>query len=377
MNSALSDLRSLLLLTVTALIGTLCMLVLFLMAFLTHWPAVTQSLGLPLAIAVLLVSVGISTMLGVWLTATQRARRSRSTSPNASKDDLVLANQVSRRDFLKFIALETALGSATVAAIGYIGRIEPGWLRVEEVQVPISGLPSRLDGLRIVQLSDLHLSAVVPLKHIQQAVATAQNLAADLIVVTGDYVSNEGDDALGCARALSDLHAPLGVYTILGNRDHDSGADEVAGALAAVGLSLLRNQGQTIARDGGDRADFWLAGLDDVRWRQDDLDAALCDAPDGLPVILLVHEPDYAARIADRAADLGIVLQLSGHSHGGQVRLPFVGAPILPYLGQEYPQGLQKAGQMWVYTTRGVGLVSPPVRFNCPPEVTALTLRRV
>jgi predicted MPP superfamily phosphohydrolase len=264
-----------------------------------------------------------------------------------------------------------------VAAIGCVARIEPRLLQVEEVEVPIPGLPSRLDGLRIVQLSDLHLSRHVSLEHIQRAVAMAQNLAGDLTVITGDYVSGKEDNVLSCARALSELRAPLGVYAILGNRDYNAGAHRVVDALTTAGLSVLRNQGRPIARDGGDRADFWLAGLDDVRWRQDDLDAALRDAPDGLPVILLVHEPDYAIRIADRAADLGIILQVSGHSHGGQVRLPFIGAPVLPELGEKYPLGLQKAGQMWVYTNRGVGVTSPPIRFNCPPEVTALTLRPV
>ncbi len=377
MKSILSDFRMLLLLTLTALTGTLWLLALFVMGFLTRWLAVIRRLSLPSAVAMLLVGGGISTWLGVRLTATWRARRSPPTSTNALKHDLVPAGQVSRRDFLKFVAVEAVLGSATVATIGYIARIEPRWLQVEEVEVPITGLPSRLDGLRIVQLSDLHLSRVVPLEHVQQAVATARNLAGDLVVVTGDYVTSKRDDPLACASALSELYAPLGVYTTLGNRDYRAGADEVADALTTVGLSLLRNQGRPIARNGSGRADLWLAGLDDVRWGQDDLDAALRDAPEGLPVILLVHEPDYASRIAERAPDLGIVLQLSGHSHGGQVRLPFIGAPVLPDLGREYPQGLQKAGQMWVYTNRGVGLTNPPIRFNCPPEVTALTLRRV
>jgi predicted MPP superfamily phosphohydrolase len=161
----------------------------------------------------------------------------------------------------------------------------------------------------------------------------------------------------------------------LGNRDHAVGPAAVTDALTAAGLSVLRNQGQAITLELGGHDGFWLAGLDDVRYRQDDLGAALADAPEGMPVILLVHEPDYALGIAELAADLGIILQLSGHSHGGQVRLPFIGAPILPYLGERFPEGLKKAGPMWVYTTRGVGLVSPPVRFNCPPEITALTLR--
>jgi predicted MPP superfamily phosphohydrolase len=228
--------------------------------------------------------------------------------------------------------------------------------------------------LRIVQLSDLHLSEVVPLEHVQRAVALAQNLAGELIVITGDYVSGSAEYAVACARALSALRAPLGVYAILGNHDHWTDPAQVSGALTTAGLTLLRNQGRPIARDGGKDADLWLAGLDDAWEGQDDLSAALRDAPEGLPTLLLVHEPDYAARIAAQAADLGIVLQLSGHSHGGQVRLPFVGAPILPYLGRQYPWGLQKAGSMWVYTNRGVGLIHPSVRFNCPPEVTTLTL---
>ena len=110
--------------------------------------------------------------------------------------------------------------------------------QVEEIEVPITGLPSRLDGLRIVQLSDLHLSRVVPLEHIQRAVATAQDLAGDLIAVTGDYVSNQWDDVRACASALSQLRAPLGVYAILGNRDYSAGASQVTDALTTAGLSV-------------------------------------------------------------------------------------------------------------------------------------------
>jgi predicted MPP superfamily phosphohydrolase len=376
MNRTLSNLRISRLLTLITLVGTLGLLALFAMAFVMRWPAVTRRISLGFGVAMLLVSGGITTLLGARLMAMLRARRDSPTSSDAPRVDLAAPARFSRRDFLRFFAVEAVLGGATVAAIGYVGRIEPNWLRVEEVEVPIVDLPPQLDGLCIVQLSDLHLSRIVPLEHIQRAVATAQELAGDLIVLTGDYVTRRGDDALACARALSELHAPLGVYAVLGNRDHKAGVDRVADAFSAAGLNLLRNQGVPIARDGGGQADFWLAGLDDVRARADDLEATLDGAPGDLPVILLVHEPDYACRIADRAADLGVVLQVSGHSHGGQVRLPFVGALVLPRLGQEYPLGLQKAGQMWVYTNRGVGMTSPPIRFNCPPEVTALTLRR-
>ena len=104
----------------------------------------------------------------------------------------------------------------------------------------------------------------------------------------------------------------------------------------------------------------------------EDLDAALEGAPDRSTVILLAHEPDFADRVA---ADGRVALQLSGHSHGGQVRLPFIGAPMLPHLGRKYPYGLRRVGSMWLYTNRGVGVIAPPVRFNCRPEVTLLTLQ--
>jgi predicted MPP superfamily phosphohydrolase len=114
-----------------------------------------------------------------------------------------------------------------------------------------------------------------------------------------------------------------------------------------------------------------LVGLDDVWERKHDLRAALAGVPDDECKLLLVHEPDYA----DEAAHYPVDLQLSGHSHGGQINLPGYGRPVLPYLGQKYPAGLYQVGLMALYTNRGIGVISPPVRFNCPPEVTLLTLR--
>jgi predicted MPP superfamily phosphohydrolase len=287
------------------------------------------------------------------------------------------AGKISRRKFLKVAAVGSVMGGVVLAAARCGSQVTPQDLQVDEVEVPIARLPRRLDGLRIVQLSDLHLSAVVSLEHIQYAVSIAQSLAGELIVLTGDYVTRGADGVVTCAQALAGLRAPLGVYATLGNHDYWNGATHVADSLAAAGLTVLRNEGTPIARDGGDRADLWLAGLDDVWEEQEDLEAALDGAPEGTPTLLLVHEPDFADQYADRAADLGIILQLSGHSHGGQVRLPVIGAPVLPRLGQKYPMGLQKAGDTWVYTNRGVGLVMPAVRLNCPPEITALTLRGV
>ena len=122
---------------------------------------------------------------------------------------------------------------------------------------------------------------------------------------------------------------------------------------------------------------LWLAGVDDVWERRANLPQTLADVPPGTPVVLLAHEPDYADEVADQGGACALLLQLSGHSHGGQVRIPGLGAPILPYLAEKYPAGAYRVGDMWLYTNRGVGTIQPRVRLNCRPEVTLLTLHTV
>jgi hypothetical protein len=174
---------------------------------------------------------------------------------------------------------------------------------------------------------------------------------------------------------LTGLSAPLDVYAVLGNHDywHPSGAARVAQALrdafAGRRFEMLLNDNRVINAGG---ALLHIVGVDDVWEQQHDLRRAIASLPPDQPAILLAHEPD----LADEAATTHpFVLQLSGHSHGGQVRLPFIGAPLLPPYGQKYPIGLQRAGDMLVYTSRGVGMIAPAVRFNCQPEVTLITLR--
>jgi uncharacterized protein len=203
---------------------------------------------------------------------------------------------------------------------------------------------------------------------VQAAVEAVNQLRPDAVMLTGDYVSRDAALAEPCAQALGALQAPAGVYAVLGNHDHWTDAGEVERALAAQSLTVLRNDAVPIERGG---ARLWIAGVDDVRQRRADLDRALRLVPADQAAILLAHEPDYA----DLAAQHPIDLQLSGHSHGGQVRLPILGAPFLPYLGRKYPRGLYRLGALQLYTNRGLGVVAPPVRFNCPPEITLLTLR--
>jgi predicted MPP superfamily phosphohydrolase len=250
----------------------------------------------------------------------------------------------------------------------YSTRIEPNRLVVESLQVPIKNLKPGLEGFRIVQLSDIHLHPFIQIEFVEKAVELVNNLQPDLITLTGDYVYEGADSVFELAPVLASLNAKYGIFAVLGNHDLWTDAVVVRAGLEREGVSVLVNQGVTLSVG---RDNIYLAGLDDAWSGQPDLSAALDGSATDIPVILLAHEPDFADI---SALDGRVSLQLSGHSHGGQVRLPGVGAPILPYLGQKYEQGVYRVNNMWVYTNRGLGVIPPPVRLNCPPEITEITL---
>jgi len=278
-----------------------------------------------------------------------------------------MAYRITRRRFLKW-----ALGSAATAGLsllggtGYAALVEPHWARLEHVDVPLPRLPAGLDGFSILQLSDLHRGTDVAEDDIARAVDAASRQGADLVAITGDYVTGSASYAASCAATLSPLAATAQVLACLGNHDHWTDPDHVAEALAAHGLSVLRNQARQVATS------LWVAAVDDIWQGRDDLERTLRGIPGDAVVVLLAHEPDYADRVS---ADGRVDLQLSGHSHGGQVRLPWIGPLLLPHLARKYHAGLYRVRDMWLYVNRGVGLISPPVRLNCRPEITLLTLR--
>jgi predicted MPP superfamily phosphohydrolase len=261
-------------------------------------------------------------------------------------------------------------GAAAAGTLADAVWWEPHRLVVERLSLTFPDLPPALDGLRLVHLSDLHCSLAVRPSEIRRAVTLANALAPDLVLLTGDYVTVGSRHADPCAAALSALRAPLGRYAVLGNHDHWAGADNVAGPLRSAGIPVLQNEALPVRRGG---ADLWLIGIDDAMVQRHDIPRAVRGAPPTAFKVALLHEPD----LADEVARYPVQLQLSGHSHGGQVRLPGIGAPVLPRLGRKYPIGLRQVGSLQLYTNRGVGRLPPPVRFNCPPEVTLITLRRV
>lgn len=276
----------------------------------------------------------------------------------------------SRREFLKAMGWAAAAGCATVVGgYEYGKQLGATQLTVERVALPLKNLGGGLEGLRLVQLSDIHLHPYTQIDLVQEAVALANSLKPDLVVLTGDYVLQSAESIFELAPVLASLDARYGVFAILGNHDLWSDAEVVRAGLAQSRLPLLENRGLTLAING---SPLYLAGVDDGWGGQPDLAAAMMAWPAGAPVALLAHEPDLADTFA---RDTRISIQLSGHSHGGQVRLPGLRPFILPHLGRKYDMGLYRVNETWLYTNRGLGLIAP-IRINCPPEVTEITLAR-
>ncbi len=281
--------------------------------------------------------------------------------------------KLTRRNLLRLALASGSAGVAATAGLLYSRRVEPYQLVVERIEARPAGMPREFDGLRLGLMSDLHRGPYASEAFIERAAEALMSLSPDLIALTGDFVHGYNLQGPSVARALRALHAPLGIFAVMGNHDHWLDHKAIERALrrqfADRSFEVLRNARVRLEARG---APLHIVGVDDVMVGRDDLERALADMPAGQPAILLAHEPDFADTASQRYPFL---LQMSGHSHGGQVRLPFVGAPILPPLGQKYPIGLQRAGNMLVYTSRGLGMIYPPVRFMCPPEVTLITLR--
>lgn len=276
---------------------------------------------------------------------------------------------LSRRRFLQI------LGGGTLASSGFLGYarwFEPNWFDIDQITLHVPGLPPNLDGLQFAQISDIHLGEYTSPEKVASAIHELNKRAPAFVMLTGDYVCRRAVEAQGLIDSLGALEVPA--YAVYGNHDLWSDPDTVGHYLRESGVTVLRNQAVEVA--GG----LALAGLDDVWSGRPDLQAALNEAPTAATVLLMVHEPDYFDQVL--RSDAPIAAQFSGHSHGGQVRVPLfdqqgfrLGAPILPRYGQRYPIGLRQIGQRQVYTNRGLGVWPYPVRLNCRPEISIFTLK--
>ena len=281
----------------------------------------------------------------------------------------------SRRGFLK-AGLCAAAGLAL-----YSGEVERHWIDVAQRDLFLRGLPRSIEGMRIAQLSDIHMDDFTEPFFLRQVIDRINSLKPDTVFLTGDFVTSGGWSksaehaaAWQCAKLLSELQCrPL--YAVLGNHDVECGADLVTAALEANGITLLRNTHLPIERRDGR---IWLAGLDDPLEGLPNLEAAIPPEIRNVPnepVLLLCHGPDYATRVQRHEAGQAVDLMLSGHTHGGQIRLPFIGPLVLPTMGRKFVEGWFRFGRMQLYVNRGIGTIGVPFRFDCPPEITLFTLR--
>jgi uncharacterized protein len=276
-----------------------------------------------------------------------------------------------RRQFLR-----RAAAAGAVAIAGDAIFLAPNRPRILRRDISLPRWPERLNGFTVALLSDFHYDPYFSVHPLHAAIALVNGLHPDLIALTGDFVSlplvgNNRKAAFAaepCARLLGQLTAPHGLWAVMGNHDEGTDRKHVTRALQTENIQVLANQSQPIERDG---ARFWLAGVNDVISGTADLPKTLGRVSAGEAVILLAHEPDFA----DEASRFPIDLQLSGHSHAGQIRIPLLPPLYLPTMGKKYVWGTYHIGPLTLYTNAGLGTVGVPMRLNCPPEITLLTLR--
>lgn len=277
---------------------------------------------------------------------------------------------LNRRLFLKRL-LGASLGLATTGYAGYAYAkyIEPHWVDVTHLSLQLSHLSKSFDHYRLVQISDLHLDRGLNAERLLPIIQLVNNQKPDLVVITGDFV-NGVRYLKEAVPVFQQIKSQDGVFGILGNHDYWADfAPQVREILVTCHVQELYNQVKTIHR-GQDQ--LHLAGVDDILEGEPDLNRVINQLPTEGSAILLAHEPDYAdvSAATDR-----FDLQLSGHTHGGQVSLPIYGPPITSELGKKYPVGLYQIERMKLYTNRGLGVLPRiRVRFNARPEITVFTL---
>jgi predicted MPP superfamily phosphohydrolase len=284
-------------------------------------------------------------------------------------------NKLSRRDFLKLIksVIPSAIG---LGLIGYLygSEIEMDWIETSYVTLKLPRLDPAFHKMRLVQISDFHVGHWMDKERLDYVLKLALAKAPECFILTGDFVDkypnkmSVEESIAVLSESFSQLSAFCPTFAVLGNHDHLTNPSAVQESLASAGVEMLRNSVTTFKRNG---RELHIAGVDDVREKADRFDQVLTKLPEGGNNLLLVHEPDFADTVA---ATGQFDAQFSGHSHGGQLSIPFIGPPYLPSWGRKYPQGLYSIGNMLLYTNRGVGVTSINLRFNCRPEITVFTL---
>ncbi len=271
---------------------------------------------------------------------------------------------MNRRKFITYM-----LCGATVPLTGsYSVLIEPKSVQVNHYRIPVAGLPASFNGFRLAHLTDLHLGFMTTEKFLEGVIARTNRLKPDAIVCTGDYVHgrNSADNLEKVWPILAKLEARYGVYSVLGNHEHWAGLERSMYWLERTGQNL-RHLCKPIYKG---RERIVLGGAGDL-WEDDlNIDKAFSSSDQDDCRILLSHNPDSL----DTEFKTSLSLAICGHTHGGQVVIPFYGPPILPVKNKRYASGLIDAGKTKMFISRGIGWAIYPVRLNCPPEIAVLEL---
>ena len=272
-----------------------------------------------------------------------------------------------RRHFLKgLVAAPLVAVSATAA---YSRLIEPYNYLVSETGILIRNLPPAFEGFRITQLTDVHHSRILGIEEVRRVVDLAQQTRPDMFVLTGDYSTSYRRYIEPCAEALGALNAPEGVWAVLGNHDHYTDPELTTRSLQRHHIAVLNNAHTTLQR-GSDA--IQLSGIDDWTWNATDWTRAFSGLKTDTPTILLSHQP----RVLDFEQTNNVALILSGHTHGGQLKFPFVGAPArFATTDLKYARGLFRRGETQLYVSTGTGVIGLPLRFGVRPEIAVLRLR--
>lgn len=274
----------------------------------------------------------------------------------------------SRRGFLNGLVAAPLLAVAATSA--YARLVEPHFYRISETDVFIRDLPERFENFRITQLTDIHHSRILGIDQVRHVVELAQQTKPDMFVLTGDYTTTYRRFIEPCAEALGQLNASDGVWAVLGNHDHYTDPELTTRALQRRHITVLENANTTLQR-GPDS--LQLSGIDDWSWNFTDWTSAFSGLKPSTPTILLSHQPS----VLDLEQTQNVALILSGHTHGGQVRLPGLGAPMrFATREMKYDRGLFQRGEAQLYVSSGTGVIGLPVRFGVRPEIAVLRLKR-